>query len=50
MAGGAGTGPVGVNIVLSSFYFTPVGYNMTFTAELAIGKIAGTYCNCMCMT
>jgi hypothetical protein len=50
MTGSAGTGTIGVNIVFSSLYFSPVVYNMTFTAELAIGKIVGTYCNCMCMT
>jgi len=46
MTGGAGTGPVGGNIMFNTFNLRPVGHNMTVTAELArriIGKVVGAY-------
>ena len=52
MAGGAGTCPVGRNIVLDSIDFRPGRHNMTFTAELSrriIGKIASTHLDSMRM-
>ena len=45
MTGGAGSGPVGVNIVLDGFDFFPVRHNMTDIAEQARGikgEIIGT--------
>ena len=45
MTSGAGTGAVGVNIVLGTFDFSPVRHNMTVAAELArriVGEVVGT--------
>ena len=50
MAGGAGTGPVGGNIMFSTFNLRPVGHNMTVGAGLARrikGKIIGAYFHLM---
>ena len=45
MAGGAGIGPVGGNIVLYSFDLSPVGHNVTVGAgyRRIIGEVIGTY-------
>ena len=53
MAGSAGTGPVGGNIMLGAFDFRPVRHNMTFAAKSArriIGKVTGTQYNRMGMS
>ena len=52
MAGGAGTGTVGGNIMLGALYLRPARHHMTLGAQRAgriIGKVTGTYCHGMCM-
>ena len=50
MAGGAGTGSIGGNIMFSSIYFSPVRHNMTVGTEGARRikrKIVGAFGHCM---
>ncbi len=50
MAGGAGTGSVGANIMLSALNLTPGRYNMTAAARSTIRKVTGTQADYMCMS
>ena len=50
MTGGAGTGPVGGNVMLDALYLNPVRHHMAVAAESPrriIGEVVGTDCHCM---
>jgi len=47
MTGGAGTGPVGGNIMLGAFDLSPVRHHMTAAAGCAVRKVAGTQGDCV---
>ncbi|MEJ2691306.1 MAG: hypothetical protein P8130_15465 [Deltaproteobacteria bacterium] len=42
VAGRAGTGTIGVYVVLNALDFRPISYDMTAAARLAVGQVSGT--------